>query len=184
MFTVNIMKYILKFTLILTILTNMYYSLIRILTNIIGDETMEPNRKQLHIALIGASSAHKKASMHEFQKLNLTTGQPKVLSVLHQKEGYLQKELAARCHVEPATMTSILNNMSDKDLIYRKQVSVSGGKRAYSIYLTEKGQQVANQVQDIVNKLELQSCKGLTDDEKDTLLSLLNKLQRNLEQGQ
>lgn len=141
---------------------------------------MSANNK-LHIALIGASSAHKKRSMHEFQKLDLSTGQPKVLSVLHKKEGYLQKELAARCHVEPATMTSILNNMSDKDLIYRKQVSVSGGKRAYSIFLTEKGHKMALKVNEIVDQVEDISYHGFSEEEQELFISFLKRVETNLE---
>ena len=101
--------------------------------------------------------------MQEFQKLNITTGQPKVLSILSQKEGYLQKDLAERCHVEPATMTSILKKMEEKELIYKKSESVSGGKRAYAIYLTEQGRALAS-ASSAVSTLTSLTDK-LTDDE-------------------
>ncbi|MBH1939931.1 MarR family transcriptional regulator [Mobilitalea sibirica] len=139
--------------------------------------------KRLHTALIGSSAAHKKCSMHEFQKLNLTTGQPKVLSILYQNEGYLQKELALRSHVEPATMTSILNKMAEKGLIYKKTVSVSGGKRAYAIYLTEEGREMATKVIKIVDDMENISFKGFHDYEKQLLIDLLNRIQTNLEEN-
>ena len=98
---------------------------------------MDHNTKHLHEALIGCYTAHKRYCVQQFQNLNLTTGQPKVLYILLNNEGYLQKELAQRCHVEPATMTSLLNNMIKKGLIYKNIVYVSGGKRAYAIYLTK-----------------------------------------------
>lgn len=142
---------------------------------------MSSNSTRLHTALIGCSAAHKKCSMHEFQKLDLTTGQPKVLAILSQKEGYLQKDLAVRCHVEPATMTSILNNMLEKGLIYKKQESVSGGKRAYSIYMTEKGHVMALKVNQIVEETETISFQNFDDSEKQLLIQLLNRVQTNLE---
>lgn len=144
---------------------------------------MPSDNNQLHIALIGCSAAHKKNCMQEFQKLDLSTGQPKVLSVLSQKEGYLQKDLAVRCHVEPATITSILTNMAAKDMIYKKQESVSGGKRAYSIYLTEKGRDLAKQVNKIVESVEAISYQGFDDSEKHLLIHLLNRIQANLEKN-
>lgn len=137
--------------------------------------------KRLHTALIGGSAAHKKYSMQEFQKLNLTTGQPKVLSILFQNEGYLQKELALRCHVEPATITSILGNMKDKGLIYKKPEFVSGGKRAYAIYLTEEGRNLAGKVNKIVDDVESISFLGFQEYEKQLLIDLLNRIQFNLE---
>lgn len=142
---------------------------------------MPENSDRLHRVLISCAAAHKKCSMQEFQKLNLSTGQPKVLAILSQKEGYLQKELASRCHVEPATMTSILNNMSEKGLIYRQQESVSGGKRAYSIYLTEKGRALAKEVNQIVEDVEVICFRNFSDNEKQLLISLLNRVQTNLE---
>ena len=142
---------------------------------------MPANSNRLHTALIACSAAHKKCSMQEFQKFNLTTGQPKVLALLSQKEGCLQKDLAARCHVEPATMTSILSNMSDKELIFKKQELVSGGKRAYSIYLTEKGHAMAAKVNQIVDDVEDISFRDFDDSEKQLLIRLLNRVQTNLE---
>jgi DNA-binding MarR family transcriptional regulator len=119
--------------------------------------------------------------MQEFQKLNITTGQPKVLSILSQKEGYLQKDLAVRCHVEPATMTSILKNMAEKELIYKKPESVSGNKRAYAIYLTERGHTMASKVNNITDDVENISFQGFDDSDKHLLINLLNRIQSNLE---
>lgn len=141
--------------------------------------TTEINR--LHTALIGCSAAHKKGSMQEFQKMNLTTGQPKVLSILSRKEGYLQKDLAVRCHVEPATLTSLLNKMEENDLIFKKQEHVSGNKRAYGIYLTEKGHDIAEKVNQIIDEMETISFQGFDEKDKDELIRLLNRVQANLE---
>jgi DNA-binding MarR family transcriptional regulator len=120
--------------------------------------------------------------MQEFQKFNLTTGQPKVLAILSQHEGYLQKDLAVRCHVEPATLTSILNNMPDKDLIFRKQEAVSGNKRAYAIYLTDKGHDMAIKVNKIIDDVEEISFQGFDDQDKQLLIQLLNRVEANLGQ--
>ncbi len=144
---------------------------------------MSVNNNRFHTALIGCSAAHKKCSMQEFQKLDLTTGQPKVLAILSHKEGCLQKDLAAQSHVEPATMTSILNNMSEKGLIYKQKELVSGGKRAYSIYLTEKGHEMALKVNQIVDEMEVISFQGFDDNEKQLLIRLLNRVQSNLEKN-
>lgn len=142
---------------------------------------MNSGNKRLHTALIGCYAAHKRCCFQEFQKLNLTTGQPKVLSILFHNEGYLQKELAARSHVEPATMTSILANMLKKGLIYKEMVFVSGGKRAYSVYLTELGREMAIKVNKIVDNMEELGFQDFSNFDKQFLLELLNRVRTNLE---
>ncbi|NLK99935.1 MAG: MarR family transcriptional regulator [Clostridiales bacterium] len=139
------------------------------------------NSNKLHQALIGSYSAHKKYSFQKFQKLNLSTGQPKVLSILSNKEGYLQKDLAKRCHVEPATITSILTNMVNKGLVYKETVYVSGGKKANAIYLTQKGRDMALKINKIIDDIEVISFQGFEEKEKELIIDLLVRIQSNLE---
>lgn len=142
---------------------------------------MDNQNRRLHVALIDTYSAHKKCSFAEFQKLNLSTGQPKVLSILNREEGYLQKDLAKRAHVEPATMTSILSNMLKNGLIYREPAYVSGGKRANAIYLTDKGRDISIKVNKIIIDMEDLSFRGFSDNEKQLLINLLDRIQSNLQ---
>lgn len=134
----------------------------------------------LHKALIFSSAAHRKACRSEFQRLNLSDGQPKVLSVLVENEGYLQKDLAKRCHVEPATMTSILANMSKNGLVRKEIEHVSGGKRAFAIYLTDKGREIAEQVNEIVQSAEEKAYEGFSDEERRLIVACLTRLGENL----
>lgn len=141
---------------------------------------MEEN--YLHVLLITASALHKKKSRQRFQELNLSEGQPKVLSVLMANEGCLQKELARACHVEPATMTSLLKNMEKQGLICKETDFVSGSKRAYRIYYTEKGRELAVEVDDIVRELEEICFSSFTDSEKEEFLKSFRKIVDNMEQ--
>lgn len=142
---------------------------------------MSADYDRLHIALIGCTAAHKKCSMQQSQDLDLSIGQPKVLAVLSKNEGCLQKDLALRCNVEPATMTSILNKMMEKGLIYKEQVSVSGGKKAFSVFLTETGHALAYQVNQILFDIEDIGFQGFDASEKRQLIGLLNRVKNNLE---
>ncbi len=136
--------------------------------------------KKLHKALIFSSAAHRKVCRTEFQKLNLSEGQPKVLEALSEKEGYLQKDLAARCHVEPATMTIILTNMEKKGYIRRETAHVSGGKRAFAVYLTEAGREAAALVEGIVCDVEKKGLEGFSEQEKEQFMDYLKRLGSNL----
>lgn len=137
-------------------------------------------REQLIVALIKASSTHQKSCWTEFRKLDLSPGQPKVLSRLRYQEGYLQKDLAALCHVEPATMVVLLSNMEKRGMIRKEVDHVSGGKRAFRIYLTEEGRKLAEQVDRIVAEIEQKSFEGFSEEEKDSLIMLLDRMTKNL----
>lgn len=136
-------------------------------------------REQLIVALLSASAAHQKSCWTDFRKLDLSPGQPKVLSRLRYQEGYLQKELAALCHVEPATMVVLLSNMEKRGLIRKEVDHVSGGKRAFRIYLTEEGRRLAHQVDLVVEEIEERGFAGFSEEEKDVLISLLGRLAEN-----
>ncbi|MBQ6696096.1 MAG: MarR family transcriptional regulator [Lachnospiraceae bacterium] len=137
-------------------------------------------QERLHELLIRTSSMHRKKSRQYFQELELTDGQPKVLSILSKMEGCVQKELAEACRVEPATMTSLLKNMEQTNLIVKEKKQISG-KRAYGIYLTEEGKVLADKVEDIVVKMEQVSFAGFTPEEREQFLELFTRIYQNLE---
>ncbi len=138
--------------------------------------------KRLHHALIEASGAHFKRSRQELQVLNLSPGQPKVLAFLSENEGCSQKELAEQCRVEPATMTILLRNMVHKELIKKKATNLPCGKRAYIISLTDLGREKAEKTAEIMEALELVCFKGFSEEEKATLIGLLQRVTDNLNQ--
>lgn len=96
------------------------------------------------------------------------------------REGIVQKDLAKICGVKASTLTTILARMEKQGYIRKEKVLVSGGKRAFSIYLTEEGKKKAQQVIDLVEELEEKSFAGFSQEEIDTLFVLLEKVQNNL----
>lgn len=135
---------------------------------------------QFHRLLICASAAHKKYCRQRFIELDLTEGQPKVLLVLRGKENCLQKELAEACRVEPATMTSLITKMEERALITRVRETVSGGKRAYRILLTDDGRRIADEVREIIEAAERQCFEGFSAEEKERFLESFAKVSENL----
>lgn len=140
----------------------------------------EPSREPLHIILSNASTTHRRICRQEFARLNLSEGQPKVLANLLDQEGIVQKELATICSVEPATMTSLLQKLQQDGLIEKRAASVSGGKRAFCIYLTNQGRTLAESVRQIMTDAEKRAFQGFTEEEKAQFLSLITRLTNNL----
>ncbi|MBR6020453.1 MAG: MarR family transcriptional regulator [Lachnospiraceae bacterium] len=142
---------------------------------------MSSDQERFFLEMLSLYYAHRSYNTRYYQALGLTPGQPKVLNVLFEEEGYLQKDLAARCRVEPATMTSLLAKMEKQDMIKKETVYVSGGKRAYAVYLTDHGRKLARQVVDKAAQADRIALSGMSEEEVESLISLMRRARNNIE---
>lgn len=137
-------------------------------------------RDKIFLALLDTQAAHWAKSREKFAKLKLSDAQPKVLYILRAVEGCVQKDLAAVCQIKPSTMAVLLTKMEKEGLIVRKAKCQSNGKRANEIFFTEKGRQISDELDRIIDELEEISLKGLSDEEKKMLFTLLERVTLNL----
>lgn len=135
--------------------------------------------KELHKAIIKLSKTHRKLAFREFAKIDLTEGQPKILSFLAKNNGCIQKDIADNCRIKPATVTSVLSNMEKAGLIYRSQNNEN--RRILNVFLTDKGVKAQKQVGIIFNKLDDLCFKGFSEEEKLQAIELLDRIQSNLD---
>ena len=77
-------------------------------------------KDSLHYLLMADHLLFQKFLLSGIKDTGLTLGQPKVLDYLHSHDGAMQKDIADACHIEPATLTSLLSGMEKKGLILRK----------------------------------------------------------------
>lgn len=111
-------------------------------------------------------------------EVDLSAGQPKVLTYVHNHEGCMQKDLAAFYGIEPATISRLLDRMESDGLIVRK--SADEDKRATAIYLTEKGRAGQDHVARIHCITEEQGLQGFSEEEKQVFRACLKRLYKNL----
>ena len=116
---------------------------------------------------------------HVYQILKETLGQPKVLDFLQEKDGAAQKEIAAACHIEPASLTTILNGMEEKGLIQRK--SLNGNRRSWHIFLTDRGKEMTEAIGMGFEELEAQAFSGISGEERESFLKTFEKIYQNME---
>ena len=135
-------------------------------------------RDTLHYLLMADHMMFQKALLTEIKDTGLTSGQPKVLDYLRNHDGAVQKEIASACKIEPATLTSLLAGMENKNLIVRKMLD--GNRRSLYVYLTEVGKELAERVAFEFSEIEANVLSGFTDQEKETLITLLKKVNKNI----
>ena len=75
-----------------------------------------------HYLSMAVHSMIQKNFMEQVKSSGLTSGQPKVLDYLRDHNGANQKEIAAACHIEPGSLTSVLNRMEENGLIERRML--------------------------------------------------------------
>lgn len=112
------------------------------------------------------------------QAVGVMPGQMPALLALLEEEGLSQKELRERIQVEQPTLANTLNRMERDGLIERRADTVD--KRRSFIYLTDKARDVAKTV--ITNAMAVNACatEGMTPEEKQTALALLDRMIINL----
>jgi DNA-binding MarR family transcriptional regulator len=79
---------------------------------------------------------------------------------------------------DKSTITALVNKLIKMGYVEKK--SDPADSRISLIALTRKGMALKPHFQLIAQKLRAQSYKGVTDDERETLVNLLNKLNTNL----
>lgn len=132
----------------------------------------------LHYLLMANHMSLHKQLFASVKDTELTLGQPKVLDYLKNHNGAVQKEIASSCHIEPASLTSILNGMEKKGLIIRKMQN--DNRRAFSIFLTEKGKELMERVDFEFKKIDNKCLSGFSEEEKIVLNEYLERIYKNL----
>ncbi|MBR2742816.1 MAG: MarR family transcriptional regulator [Clostridia bacterium] len=136
---------------------------------------------ELHYLLMRSHTAMNRNVFREAQKLGLSSGQPKILEYLTERNGANQKAIAVYCGVEPATLGSILLRMEKNGLIERKRKE--GDRRSLYVYITPNGLKAADDMKMVYDKFDALGAQGLSESELSQLKILLMKVFRNLNEG-
>ena len=123
--------------------------------------------QSFHYLLMATHSLFHRRVMAELSQEGLTSGQPKVLDYLGLHDGSAQKDVAAGCQIDPATLTGLLARMEEKGLIRRG--TREGDRRTQYVYLTELGRHRHQQVRQTFSRLEAEVLSGLDEPQRQAL---------------
>ena len=131
-----------------------------------------------HYLLMANQALLHKRLLNGLSDTCLTLGQPKVLDYLKEHNGASQKEIAAGCHIEAASLTSILSRMEEKGLIERKMLN--GNRRSLYVFLTDFGKELCDTVEQEFRNIEEIAFAGITDEERQDFMDTFMKIYGNL----
>ena len=119
-----------------------------------------------------------KQLMEQLKPYGLTLGQPKVLDYLNDHDGAPQKEIAAACHIEAGSLTSVLNRMEDQNMVERR--ILNGNRRSFQVFLTKNGRRLQQIVEQKFHEIEAVALAGISEEDLNFFLKTFQKVQDNL----
>ena len=131
-------------------------------------------KESLHYLLMANHFMIQKALVTSVKDTGLTSGQPKVLDYLKNHNGAVQKDIAAGCHIEPASLTAILNGMETKGLIERRLCP--DNHRFYNVYLTETGRLYVGRLENEFDTIESYALQNFSKADKEKLIEYLSRI--------
>lgn len=131
-------------------------------------------KESLHYLLMANHFMIQKALVTSVKDTGLTSGQPKVLDYLKDHNGAVQKDIAAGCHIEPASLTAILNGMETKGLIERRLCL--DNHRFYNVYLTETGRLYVGRLENEFDTIESYALQNFSEADKEQLIEYLSRI--------
>ena len=130
-----------------------------------------------HYLIMAQQALFQKELLARLKDTDLTSGQPKILDYLADHDDATQKDIAQGCHVEPGTLTTLLNRMEEMDLVERRMLN--GNRRSYHIFMTEKGKAHADLTQKAFKELEETAFHGITAEEQEQFMNLFERIFEN-----
>ena len=131
-----------------------------------------------HYLIMAEHSIFQKELLNRLKDTGLTIGQPKVLDYLKDHDGAGQKDIARGCHIEPGTLTTILNRMEDAGLVERRMLN--GNRRSLYVFLTEKGKEQLKLVAEAFSAMEEKAFQDISETERATFMRLMHRIYENI----
>ncbi|AEB08694.1 MarR family winged helix-turn-helix transcriptional regulator [Desulfobacca acetoxidans] len=110
------------------------------------------------------------------QEFDITPEQYGILHLLREEEGLSQKQIGNILFKDKPNISRMLDALEKKSLIRRQ----AADRRRYSIFLTEEGKKLAEEILPLRLQLEAKAFNGISAGEKEMLESIANKIYGNI----
>ncbi len=108
------------------------------------------------------------------QNCDIAPGEIMFLMHLYNNSVARQDELSQTFNIDKGNITKSIKKLEDRGFLYK--VKDSQDRRAYNIYLTEKGQELKPVILNVLDKLDALLSQNLSQEEYNQLLNLLKKI--------
>lgn len=113
------------------------------------------------------------------RRIGLTRAQWQVLNLLHRRPGASQTELAEMLEVERATAGRMIDRLEKKSWVERRADATD--RRINRLFLTADAMAIQSEMRRIGENLLDDAMVGLTDDERDVLADMMERVKTQLQ---
>jgi DNA-binding MarR family transcriptional regulator len=138
-----------------------------------------PISESIGALLVQICRAHRNKAQELLSRIDLYPGQEFLLANLSPHDGLSHTEVAENLCVQPATLTKMLDRLVRSGLVQRKMDPAD--QRVSRVYLTEKGRELLQPIEQAWEELERISFANLSLEERLLLRRLLMQVYANLE---
>ncbi|MEN2257313.1 MarR family transcriptional regulator [Paraclostridium benzoelyticum] len=106
--------------------------------------------------------------------MGVGAGQFMFLVELYKGDGRSQEDLAETLNIDKGTTARAIKKLEEEGFLTREKDEID--KRAYKLYLTDKGKSVKTSIYEVLSKWEIYMTTNLTEEEHDIVRTLLRKI--------
>lgn len=117
----------------------------------------------------------------ELNPYGLSPGHHAFLMVLFHKDGVRLEELARTLRVDKALSTRMVRGLIEEGFAYRERDSTD--KRAYRVFLTEKGRALHPRIAELIEILTGVYLDGFSDEERILLVQMFDRMVKNVDRA-
>ena len=118
----------------------------------------------------------------ELIPFGLSPGHHTFLMALFHKDGVRLEELARVLRVDKAVSTRMVRGLVEEGFAYRERDSID--KRAYRVYLTEKGRALHPRTAGMIEVLTGVYLDGFSDEERILLMQMFDRMVKNVDRAE
>jgi DNA-binding MarR family transcriptional regulator len=124
------------------------------------------------LSKLGMTSAMAFAA--ELQPLGIDPRHFGIMRIIASTEGRSQQQLGEAMRVPASRMVSLVDDLEERGLVERRRNPRD--RRAHALHLTAKGRKLYDRALAVATGYEQRLCASLSDEERDQLLGLLQRL--------
>ncbi|GAB3232834.1 hypothetical protein GCM10027447_28840 [Glycomyces halotolerans] len=129
-------------------------------------------------ALFRVARAHRAAATRLLREIGLYPGQEIMLGHLADHGRTRQSRLVIELSIDPSTVTKMLQRLEKQHLVERRPDPTD--RRVTVVDITETGRDLLAQIEERWRRLDEITCAGFSDDEREQLERVLERLESNL----
>jgi DNA-binding MarR family transcriptional regulator len=132
----------------------------------------------IDVAIWRVSHHHRHVVHTRIESLGLYRGQHRLIDKLHYEDGLTHGELAKALNISNATISKMVQRMEQTGFVDRRPDK--SDQRISRVYLTEKGRDIHEQMNNMFIQLQEDEIEGFTEEEVAQFVSYLDRLNQNL----